>query len=67
MEKQTYVTPSIEIIEIENEGSVMTTSGSVPGFNPGGGVGLRSGRSRTNHASVSELEDLINDILTIKK
>lgn len=68
-EKQTYVAPAIEVIEMETE-SVLATSGTNPGN--GGGVDLsnfnRSGsRSRGGaYATGSEIEDMLNDILTIE-
>ena len=72
-QKERYVSPRIEVIRIENEGSVMAASGNLP--SPGdGGSGYssastyRSGSSRNySGASSSDLEDLINDILTIEQ
>ena len=58
--KATYQKPEIEVIHMEQEG-VIAFSGSSQN-NPG----TRSqGYSRS--ASTSELEDLINDILTIEQ
>lgn len=70
--KQPYSPPQIEVIKMESEGSVMSAS------NFGGGsaysTGRRSGSYRSsgstrrhNSSSISDLEDLINDILTIEK
>lgn len=62
-----YVAPSIEVIRMENEG-VIAASGGVGGnesVNPG--PMSSNGVSRGyNSASSSELEDLINDILTVE-
>lgn len=68
--KEKYVSPSIEVVEIENEGTVMTGSDQLPGFGSGGTITRTSSSGRSNqpsNASLSELEDLINDILTIEK
>lgn len=64
--KEIYVTPSIEIIEMENEGVIAASAGgSTEGYNP-----TPMNRSNTNRnynsASDSDLEDLINDILTVE-
>ena len=72
--KEAYVAPSIEVIEMENEGCVMTASGGVGGgFGNEGSIGKsvsnNSYNSRTRNgysASSSVLEDMINDILTIE-
>lgn len=69
-QKEQYVAPAIEVIKMQTEGSVMT--GSLNGV-PDGGSAFSSynggGRSRNsyNAASSSELEDLINDILTVEQ
>jgi hypothetical protein len=65
--KAKYVAPLIEIIEMESEG-VMALS-NMPGGNPGL-PGRSSSRRTTQHhssSSMSELEDMINDILTFEK
>lgn len=65
--KEAYVSPRIEVIEMENEG-VIAASGGVSNFpeNPIGASTYSSGRnSRSYNASSSDLEDLINDILTV--
>ena len=54
--KEPYTAPAIEIIPMETCDPVM--QGSFPSS---------STRSRSRNASASELEDLINDILTIEK
>ena len=69
-DKQPYSPPQIEVIKMESEGSVMSAS------NFGGGSAYSTGRRgsyrssgtrRYNSSSTSDLEDLINDILTIEK
>ena len=62
--KAKYVTPQIEIIEMESEG-VMALS-NMPGGNPGmpGRSSSRRSTQRYSSSSISELEDLINDILS---
>lgn len=72
--KEQYLAPAIEVIKMETEGGVM--SGSMNGVGDGGSAlsgntyGRRTGgatRHSYGSASTSELEDLINDILTIEK
>ena len=71
--KEKYLAPQIEVIQMETEGTscVIAGSGNLGGFGNGGSIGTSSrsyGRSRgSRNASSSELEDLINDILTIVK
>lgn len=66
--KEKYLTPHIEVIEVENEGSVMSasinTGSSVSDFNSGGSL---FPMTRNNASALSELEDMINDILTFDK
>jgi len=62
--KMTYTPPQMEVIKMDLEGSVM--SASLTGFESGGSWGSPSRRSY-NSASGSELEDLINDILTVEQ
>lgn len=70
--KEAYVAPSIEVIEMENEGSVMMASGGVGGGYGNGGTfksvsNSYNSRTRNSYsASSSDLEDMINDILTIE-
>lgn len=66
--KKAYVAPTIEVIEMENEGSVMMDS-----FGNGGNIGKSvsnssydSRSSNSYGASSSDLEDMINDILTVE-
>ena len=63
--KEPYTAPAIEIIPMETCEPVMQGSFTVPGYGDGGMFPSSSTRSR--NASASELEDLINDILTIEK
>ena len=68
--RKTYSAPAIEVIEMENEGSVMSTSGNIGDFGgggSGGGVVPQSSRNTYNSSSASELEDMINDILTFEQ
>jgi hypothetical protein len=71
MKKETYVKPTVELISMENEGCVMTGSFTGGGqINPGARSGYGRSRGRTyggNSSSVSDLEQLIEDILTIDK
>ena len=69
-EKQKYTAPRIEVIAVENEGNVM--SGSLGGVIDGGDAisskAYYSGRrSSYNTATPNDLEDLINDILTVEQ
>ena len=62
--REAYITPSIEVIKMENEG-VIATSGEP--YHPI--TRSYSGSTSThsyNSASSSDLEDLINDILTVE-
>lgn len=60
MQKKQYEAPSIEVIAMENEG-VIAASGNTEGYTP---TPLSS--STYNGASSSDLEDMINDILTVE-
>ncbi|WP_245530909.1 hypothetical protein [Bacteroides helcogenes] len=63
--REAYIAPSIEVIKIENEGAVMVASGSTENYTS---TPLSStGRNHSyNSASGSDLEDMINDILTVE-
>lgn len=66
--KEAYVAPTLEVIKMEIEG-VMALSGgsSVNGYGNGGLIGTPTTKSsRSYNASSSDLEDMINDILTIE-
>lgn len=58
--KDMYVSPQVEVIEMENEGVIAASVAGIP-EQP-----IRSSSSRGyNSASSSDVEDLINDILTV--
>ncbi|NDV83896.1 hypothetical protein D0T87_18165 [Bacteroides sp. 51] len=68
-EKQSYIAPAIEVMHMEPEG-VIATSGNVSNV-PGKpwGANTRSyGKVHSNSSptELSDLEDLINDILTME-
>lgn len=71
--KQAYTPPRIEVIKMEMEGTVMSASnfGGADAFSTrsrASGYRSRStGRSNYGSVSTSDLEDLINDILTIEQ
>lgn len=68
--KKHYVPPQIEVIQVENEG-VLAASGQmdVPSFNDGGSMyGSRSTVGNSHNTSpASDIEDMINNILTIEQ
>lgn len=62
-----YVSPQIEVIPMETEGTVMT--GSLQDISNGGSWGTTTPTTANRHynaASTDDLEDLINDILTVE-
>ncbi|NDW12352.1 hypothetical protein D0T50_05540 [Bacteroides sp. 214] len=69
--KQTYQQPRIEVIEVQNEASVMTGSNTLPDVGDGGGI-FQSSSSGATHtgtkhqqaSSLQEMEDMLNDLLT---
>lgn len=69
MKKQKYVSPQLEVIQVENEGVIASSN------NGGGGapdmdvdpLNNSQSRSRYNAASGSEIEDMINDIFTVEQ
>ena len=64
--KDMYVSPHIEVIKMENEG-VIAASGNLPPVG-GGGSAISSTRGGSyNSAGSSDLEDLVNDILTVEQ
>ena len=68
--KEKYTSPTVEVIEMENESAVMVgsaTGSSKPGSIGNGGqiFGSQSRRSG-GYASSNDLEDMINDILTVE-
>lgn len=60
--KQCYVSPSIEVIRMENEGVIAASGES---YTPVSKVNNSTG-SWSNSASSSDLEDMINDIFTVQ-
>ena len=67
-EREKYMVPTIEVIEIENEG-VMALS-NMPEKPGPFSAGTNSARSNTSYNAgneLSEFGDLLNDILTIEK
>lgn len=67
--KQHYVSPLIEVIQMENEGVIASSASSAPNIPDRPMTRARGsyyGGRNYNSASSSELEDLINDILTIE-
>ena len=63
MQKKQYVAPSIEVIAMENEG-VIAASGA--GGNTEDYTPTPLSGSAYSGASSSDLEDMINDILTVE-
>lgn len=64
--KQHYVSPLIEVIRVENEGVIATSVSDIPDKSMNRARGSYYEGRNYNSASSSELEDLINDILTIE-
>ena len=58
--KREYEAPSIEILTLENEGVIAASTGTEP-MNP-----VNPSSARVNYASSSDLEDMLNDILTVE-
>ncbi|NDV83804.1 hypothetical protein D0T87_17705 [Bacteroides sp. 51] len=67
--KEKYLPPVVEVIEVENEGVMALSDFS------GGNPGLPGGNPTSSHSaksyvpatsSFSDLEDFVNDILTIE-
>ena len=68
-QKGAYVAPTIEVIEMEYEGCIMSGSatGSLGGFDVENFPTSTTRSTRSyGSASSSDLEDMINDILTIE-
>lgn len=64
--KEAYTAPSVEVIKMEIEGVIAGSSiGSNEGYTSGT-LNSASTRRSYNSASSSELEDFINDILTVE-
>lgn len=72
MNKKQYQPPRIEVIRMENEGGVMAGSGNIGDFNSPtpmlSGTTRSSGNKNVQSSGpLQELEDIINDILTVKR
>lgn len=70
--KQPYTAPAVEVIEMENEGVIAASStydsnGGLGNFGNGGDIFNSSASQRRGYSSASELEDMINDILTFEE
>lgn len=63
--KQAYVSPSIEVIKMENEG-VIAASGEPYNPHPLSRGSYSTPTRNYNSASGNDLEDLISDILTVE-
>ncbi len=64
--KEAYTAPFAEVIKMENEGVIAASGqGSTEDYTPTPMSNTRVNRSY-NSASGSDLEDLINDILTVE-
>ena len=61
--KDMYVSPQIEVIEMENEGVIASSVGDFP--NVPMSASRPSGGFRSSNAACNDLEDMINDILTV--
>lgn len=68
-EKQKYTAPAIEVIRMESEGIMASSLGDMSQRPWGSSSAARRNRSAGygRAASTGDLEDLINDILTIEK
>lgn len=55
-----YVSPLVEVIEVENEGVIASSVENIPNVPMNA-----SGAYRGSNASSSDLEDMISDILTV--
>lgn len=62
--RETYAAPSVEVVKLEIEG-VIAGSSYAPPYEEETMSTVRTNRSY-NSASSSDLEDLINDILTVE-
>lgn len=65
--RETYAAPTVEVVKLENEGVIAGSPGSSDTeiYNPKPLSSSRPARGY-NSASSNELEDLINDILTVE-
>lgn len=65
-QKKQYEAPAIEVIAMENEGVIAASGASGASGNEGYGESTMSGYYNPGNASGSDLEDMINDILTVE-
>lgn len=67
--REKYVSPQIEVIPVETEGVIAGSPGSnsLPGVGNGGNAYSARPTRSYNSAGSSEIEDLINDILTVEQ
>lgn len=64
--KEAYVSPQVEVIRMENEGVIAASVPDIPGHTISSNTySGRSGKASYNSASFNDVEDLINDILTV--
>lgn len=63
IQKEAYAAPIIEVIRMENEGVIAASAES---YKPISGNSYTGSGNSYNAASGSDLEDLINDILTVE-
>lgn len=63
--KDTYLSPRIEVIKVENEGVIALSSGTTA-TKDFGNDGVWTGLSTTRSAGSNDIEDMINDILTVE-
>ncbi len=67
--KETYVSPQLEVIRMENEG-VMAASGDLNNFTQGGNWGGTPNTRSTHYgtrATESDIEEMLNDLFTIEQ
>lgn len=70
--KEKYLPPLVEVIEVENEGVMANSpSAQLPGIGSGswgsGTVRRSTGSTHQSAGVLQDLEDLINEILTVEK
>lgn len=65
MRKETYASPRIEVIELENEGVIAGSIGA-GGYTPDNSWNTPSSKQSTySSASATEVEDMIEDLLQV--
>lgn len=67
MKKQKYVSPQLEVVQVENEGVIAASGGGGAPDMDVDPLNNSQSRSRYNAASGSEIEDMINDIFTVEQ